>query len=70
MSSPFALVIAGRPLDTNFQPVDASKLMATIAQPAQVHEFTICLLQPVLPQVSFITSNLIIQLSGSDSVEE
>ena len=45
----FALVIAGRPLDTNFQPVDAKKLMAVIPQPAAVHEFTIALLQPALP---------------------
>lgn len=48
----FALVIAGRPLDTNFQPVDAKKMMAAIPQPAAVHEFTIALLQPALPQVS------------------
>jgi len=45
----FALVVAGRPLDTNFQPVDAKKLMAAIPQPAAVHEFTIALLQPALP---------------------
>ena len=48
----FALVIAGRPLDTNFQPVDAKKLMAIIPQPAAVHEFTIALLQPALPPVA------------------
>lgn len=48
----FALIIAGRPLDTNFQPVDAKKMMAAIPQPATVHEFTIALLQPALPQVS------------------
>ena len=47
----FALVIAGRPLDTNFQPVDAKKMMAAIPQPAAVHEFTIALLQPALPPV-------------------
>ena len=48
----FALVIAGRPLDTNFQPVDAKKMMAAIPQPAAVHEFTIALLQPALPPVT------------------
>ena len=48
----FALVIAGRPLDTNFQPVDAKKMMAAIPHPAAVHEFTIALLQPALPPVS------------------
>jgi len=45
----FALIIPGRPLDTNFQPVDAKKLMAVIPQPAAVHEFTIALLHPALP---------------------
>jgi hypothetical protein len=47
----FALVINGRPLDTNFQAVDSKKMMTTIAQPAVVSEFTIALLQPTIPQV-------------------
>lgn len=46
----FALVINGRPLDTNFQAVDTKKMITTIVQPSTVTEFTIALLQPTIPQ--------------------
>jgi hypothetical protein len=51
MSSPlFACVIPGRPLTTSFHPVSDKKLVISIPQPASISEFTICLLQPTLPQ--------------------
>jgi len=45
----FALVIAGRPLDTNFQLIDSAKMMIVVPRPTLVAEFTIALLQPNIP---------------------
>lgn len=49
-SSPFALIIPGRLVDTSFRAIDPKKMVLTLSQPALVQEFTVAMLQPAVPQ--------------------
>lgn len=53
MSAPspplFALLIPGRTLETNFQVLDAKKMMIQVPQPSTITELSVCMLQPSIP---------------------
>lgn len=49
MQPTLACVCDGRPLQTNFTPVDDKKLILQIEQPAAVSEFCLCLLRSDIP---------------------
>jgi hypothetical protein len=44
----FALLIPGRPLQTDFLSISPTNLLAQVAQPLSIQEFTICLLKPTI----------------------
>lgn len=45
----FALLIPGRTLATNFQVIDAKKMMIQVPAPTAITELTVCMLQPSIP---------------------
>jgi len=49
-SPPFAVVIPGRPLATNWQVIGPNKLLLQLPQPATITEISVTMLQPSIPQ--------------------
>ena len=50
MAAPlFACLVPGRPIVTEFTPIDNQKLICTLPQPMQITQFAISLLRPEIP---------------------